>query len=352
MRFINNNMFLPKTFFLLLFILFWTCYSAVLGQNIYKDLQGRFSLELHDGWKLTSEKFNKVYTFKDNESGAAIIITYLNEAKNREEVFADQVEDFIIGNGYDVPPKGTVIDMTVNECPARWAEYSFEVSTNGTNAKLFAYLGSIVNEDEDGLNFLSIISNTIKDQIGETIKHTFETLRLGDKPLSGIKNVVSVDVDFTKPPVDEKESLSSIFKSELLSLTLPSGWTSNPGSGSIITTIKHEDFGTLTVMGKEEDEFGANREVILNSVLDGIISQIPSMHNVKGPYELTATSGETLIVEELEGNITSEGQSFPYCALLAAEKNENRGLGFLGMYSSQVKNDAKEGMLTIIKSLK
>ena len=99
------------------------------------------------------------------------------------------------------------------------------------------------------------------------------------------------------------------------------------------------------IMGDKDKSY---YKTILSSAGEALFSQYPSLFYIDGPYELSSTLGETFFVEEFEGTITDNGQTFPYCALVAAAK----GLGFIGIYPSLLKRDAKENILMIIRSLK
>jgi hypothetical protein len=241
--------------------------------------------------------------------------------------------------------------MTVNDCPARWAEYPFELEVSGKKVQLHAYLGAVVGEDEGGAGFLAFMSSTEKTRVGDAVKHAFETLRLHGRPLTGVRDVVEVSKDYAAA-VGETPAGPSQFEHELFSVMLPPGWSSEPGKDEVTAVFKHKDFGSLSVTGKEKNKLGKNRDEILIGFRDGLLSSIPSMQNVRGPWEVTTNSGEILTVEEFTGSIAVMGKNFPHGALIAAAKNGNRGLGFLGIYSSKVKEEAVADMLAILKSLK
>lgn len=326
-----------------------TSFTAALAQNTYEDLEGRFALDLPEGWKMTQEQFNLVYQFGSDASSAAMMIVYSEGATDLEELFRDQVEN-LTGAGYAEPPPGSVVDMTLNGCRARWTEYASPMDIGGVSIEMFAYAAAVVSdEDQAGVGFLTFMNADEKGKVGEALRTSFETLRLHGRPLTGVSDVVSVDAAMAaKPP---EPTGPSSFEHELVALDFPSGWSAEPGQGDILATISHDDYGSLTVMGSKGGDFGSDRDQILVAMRDGLLSSLPSMRPTGDAWETETAGGTTVVLEEYDGAITVAGTDIPYGAVIGAVKDGRRGLGFMGMFSAEVKQEAMHDMIEIIKSM-
>jgi hypothetical protein len=323
--------------------------STAVGQNTYEDLQGRFAFELPEGWEMVLERLNIVYQFK-GEHSARMVLTYLDGETDLAGAFADQVDN-ATSAGFTVPPPGSVADMTLNGCPARWAEYSSELDADGATVQMFLYIGAVVDEAAGGaVQYMALMSPTDRGRYADDLKHSFETLRLHDRPLTGVTDVQEADVAFAEAAA--QPTSATTFEHELLSVTLPPGWTAEPGEGVTIAVVNHDDYGSLRIMGQEKDGFGESRDEIYMAMREGILESVPSVRTTRGPWDITSDAGETIVVEQMEGNITSGGEDIPKGVIIAAAMDGRRGLGFLVFCSADVTDDAVEEIISILKSLK
>jgi len=343
----------PESFIFMTTLMFFFSLFQVNSQNTYRDLEGRFSFEQPADWKLNVEQMNMVYTFGDPNASARIVLTYMEDVESLDDLITMYLESVLEIEGGILPPPGSIVDMTLNGASARWIEYPFDMNTGNGTVKLYVYLGASIDPQKRGMAFFSMLNDNTLGKYGDAIKHSFETLQLHDLPLSGITNVQEVNIDYSA--LTEKTiTIASTFEHELFTIDVPAGWVSLIGSGETIVKLDKEGDQTcsVSIMGKKKNQFGSSIEQIHSSMVDGLIAGVPSMKKVKGPYDLTTSAGEVLRVEEFEGSIEVSGQSIALGALIAAAKNKERGLGFMGMFSGSIKKEAVEELTTILKTLR
>jgi len=327
--------------------------ATCISQNTYRDLEGRFSLDLPEGWELSSEKMNLVYVFGSSETSASINLTYMEDI-TQDDLIITYLETILDLDGGTLPPPGSVVDMTLNGASARWIEYSFEILSEGVTIKLYAYIGAVVDDQKRGVGFFSMLNDISLESHSEAIKNSFGTFQLYDLPLSGIQDVREAEVDYSDVAKASAIAPPSTYEHNFFTVDLPGGWKTENGSGDILVKADKDVSGTctLSIMGKKKNQFGASDTKILEDVADGLLAGIPSMKKVNGPYELIATSGERVLVEDYEGTVEASGQSFSFGSIVAATKNSERGLGFLGLYSLDIKEEAMKDLHSIISSLR
>lgn len=324
--------------------------APVLAQNTYRDLEGRFTLDLPQGWKMTNEQFNLVYQFGSDASSAAMMLVYSEGETDLDELFRSQVEN-LTGAGYTEPPAGSIVDMTLNGSRARWTEYTSPLDAGGTSVEMHAYAAAVVSDEDDaGLGFLVFMNANEKEKVGEALRTSFETLRLHEHALTGVSDVVAVGAEWAAAAPEP--TAASAFEHALVTFGVPAGWSAEPGEGDILATVSHEDYGSLTVMGKRGNDFGKDRDQILVAMRDGLLSSLPSMRPIKDAWEVETAGGTTILLEEYDGAITVAGTDLPYSAVIGAAKDGRRGLGFMGIFSTDVKTDAMRELLEILTSVR
>lgn len=321
--------------------------SSAWAQNTYEDLDGRFALDLPPGWQLQSEVATTLYQFA-RPNAPLIIVICQEELDDRESVFASAMG--YLPDATPRPPSGTVFDTEVNGNPARWSEIKFEQD----GVDLTTYIGGVAIEGTGiGVMYITTLNEEWYDSYGESLKQTFNSIRLAGAPVTGATALVAADVGYIEAAAEAEPvaEAASTFEHDLLTLTVPAGWSVERGEGASIAAIEHADIGTVAVMGLKKNDFGRNREEILEALGVGVQSAVPSMRSVRGPYEITTDAGDVILMQEYSGEVTAEGQSTPYVYFVASAKDRNRGLGFMLMCKPEVREDAERELLSIISSL-
>ncbi len=312
-----------------------------LAKNVYQDPDERFSVRLPDGWELTQEQLNLIYKFEGKEASASLLVRLFTDPADLEEIFAAQVENMTAAE-YAEPPADAICDLEVNGCPARWVQYPFEVEASGMTVTLIASLGGGVCADQGGIGFLSFMSPDDQKRVGKKIETAFQSLQLH----TSLRSAAAA------PVVEAGAASGGAFTHELVQLTLPAGWSATPGKDETIATLSHPEYGTLTVMGAPAEKFGKDRQDIHKNVRYGLMTSLPSMHTITKAAEQNTDGGLSILVEELLGKTSASGIEVSLGAIVASAKETERGLGFLGIFNTKVRDLAYPEMLAILKSLR
>lgn len=329
------------------------------AQNTHQDPLGRFAIDLPAGFKLQSEQLDRVYVFE--RSGTRIMLYVATEVSDRDAVWASALEAFT-SQTVPVPPEGTVFDMDVNGNPARLAQYAFDVESGGKTVKLTSRLGVVMLEGtETGLAYMALLNEKTLKPYGEPTVQAFYSIRLPGAPLTGATAPVAATVKPPAPAAGQEiaipaaaapETPASTFAHPLATLSIPAGWTAKAGEGAQIATISHASYPALRVIGLEKNKFGKNRDEVLRGLVQGLQSEVPSFSQTKEPYEVALDGGGTALVAEYEGTIVAAGQSLRHAGLVAAVKDDRRGIGFMWIATQSAWDTGLERVLAIVKSLR
>jgi len=325
--------------------------AASVTNTSYEDLSGRFALNIPDGWKLVQEQFNMLYIFGKSGSSVKLILMYSDGVSDIAELFSEAV-DLATGSGLTPPTPGSVADMTLNGSPARWAEYTSDVTADKKTARLHVYAGAVISpEHQGGISFFVSMSPKDYEKLGDPLRASWESLRLHGKPLTGAGEVAEVDASTVR--IAKKTLEASVLEHKLITVSLPAGWASELGKDSgILAKLKHEKFGTLTIMGGPKNEFGKSRDNIINDIREALLSGMPTLKAARGSWTLPTVRFGDAALEQYEGAIVAEGVEIPHGALIAALKDGKRGVGFMAVFKSDVKDEAVTDLLQIIASAK
>lgn len=322
--------------------------SSVAAQSAYEDLEGRFALELPAGWKLDQEQFGILYQF-GSKGGASLMITYNEGETEMASLFADQVE-YLTSSGYRPPPPNSVVTMTLNGCPAQWAEYESPMEVEGIELEMFAFAGAVLSDEDDaGVGFMAFMSVADEKKMGDDIRNVWESLRLHGRPATGVTDVASGSYEDTVKAA--APASPSTFEHELVSLNLPAGWTTEEPSGPMqIVKLKHEDLGTVTLLGSSGDDLGESPEHINTMLRDVVMSTVPSMKQNRESWTLETKGCGQAALEQFAGALIARGTKIDQGAIIAATKDKRGGVGYMAFYSSKVTDEAITDIQNIIQS--
>lgn len=317
----------------------------------YEDLSGRFALDLPEGWKLVKEQFNSLYIFGKDGGGVKLILVYSDGVSDIAALFSDAV-DLATGSGLTSPTPGSVADMTLNGSPARWAEYPCDIAAGKKTARLHVFVGAVLSpEHQGGVSFFVSMAAKDYEKLGDPLRASWESLRLYGKPLTGVGQVAEVDAGSVQ--IAKKIPEASVLEHKLITVSLPAGWAAELGKDSgILAKVKHEKYGTVTIMGAPKNEFGKSRDKIINDIREALLTGMPTMKATRGSWTVPTSGCGDAALEQYEGAIVAEGVEIPHGALLAAMKDGRRGIGFMAVFRSDVKEQAVNEILQIIASAK
>jgi hypothetical protein len=326
----------------------------VAAQNTHQDPLGRFAIDLPTGFKLINEQLDRVYVFE--RSGVRIVLFVATDVADRDAVWASAIESFT-GQTVPVPPPEVVQDMEVNGNPARLAQFTFPVESGGKTVELAGKIGAVMLEGtETGLAFMAMFSTNLVKQLGEPMVQAFYSIRLPGAPMTGATAPVAATLPGQAAPGQVIEvptaAAPTTFEHPLAVLSIPVGWTATAGEGAKIADISHSSYPTLHVIGLEKNKFGKNRDQVLEALVQGLQSEVPSFSQTKAPYEVPLEGGGSALVAEYEGAIVAAGQSLPHAGLVAAVKDDRRGVGFMWIATPEAWDKALDQVLAMVKSLR
>lgn len=189
--------------------------SISIAQTTFEDPQGRFAIDLPKGWVLAPLTDDKVFVFQGE--GKTIIVECVPMVNDPAELLK-RAETTVRLSGMAKPLLvGDVLDMTLNGLPARWAVYTGSLS----GAALASLCGGVAN-GENGLYFLSFIPITDMAKWKDKLEKSFQSIRGQGQRVTGVESVNAVSVS---PPAP---SNPTPWASDLVSLTLPPGWSEKP----------------------------------------------------------------------------------------------------------------------------
>lgn len=203
-----------KLWLFLSMVLFGLSLVATAGaQTTYDDPQGRFAIDLPKGWQLAPQTDDKVFVFQGE--GKTVIIECVLGMNDPAELLK-KAETTLRSAGWGFDSSG-VMEMTLNGLPARWCVYKGALS----GASLAALCGGVVME-ENGLYFLSIIPAQDMAKWKDKLEKSFQSIRGQGQKVTGVESVNAVSVSAPAP------SNPTPWASDLVSLTLPPGWSEKP----------------------------------------------------------------------------------------------------------------------------
>ena len=315
--------------------------TSVQAANVFEEQGGRFAVNLPDGWSLTPQQEDTVYVFKG--SGVEnIIIQYVPNETSVSKLFKMSVDTFRQAGIPNAEPDGAIKDMNVNNHPGRWGFYKGEYS--GNKVKLNAALGAVALKDA-GVSFVSVLSDASRGKMAKIIEQSFQSIRESGQTVTGVSGAKSVAADTTASQPTE-------FKHELLSLTLPPGWTSQ----KLPQNFEKEVIGWFlsdriiggSVLAICYRGFGINQENVAKASKATVEGSIPNASLVNA-YDMEHKGGKVPVVV-YRGSKVSAGQDIPMSAVTTIVKTDKCRLAVVGFSQAQGASALEKQVLDITQS--
>jgi hypothetical protein len=314
------------------------------AENTYEDLNGRFVIDLPNGWELQPQTDDRVHVFKGD--GNSIIITFYSGNNNTEELFNETISDLRDGGIENPIPEGKVKDMKVNGNNARWGIYKGEFDAGSVKVILFSSLGS-VSLKENGVNFMSIMNSGTFEKWHKRLEKVFHSIRNVGQDVTGISEVSDAIVDITE---DRTTAGPTIWEHDLAKLTLPSGWQEIPiSSGSekeVIGNFKYNPLGS-TMFAVAYRGFGMDKGKVLKAAMQTVQIAMPDAEPIK-VYELE--NGEKISIVVYEGTVVDRGTEIPMAAVTATVKAKKCYLNLIGITLHKHTERFEQQIATIAQS--
>ena len=311
----------------------------------YEDTDGRYAIDVPAGWA-SQDLGNGAIQFKGT-GYESIQIGFIGGLTDRGPLC--QAAQNAIGQSLSgLAPDGQIVDLEVNGNPARWGTYKGTVQAGGNTITLFALAGCVVlPRSGGGLFFMSILNQDSRAKLGATIQRSFESIRAVDATVTGATNrqvvvVPAAATASTAPPgaatPPPPAAPTTPFTHELVSLTLPGGWTVQPklnnADPDMIAVFTSQELGANVVLAGGR-KYG-NLEQIFQKTKNSVTAAIPNAQPSGDGWELTTRAGDRVRMQMFTGSLVVNGKDIPMGALVAATRNNQRGLSFTAFFGTAV----------------
>ncbi len=137
----------------------------------------------------------------------------------------------------------------------------------------------------------------------------------------------------------------------LLSAPLPDGWSQVSSAAGVLATYSHRRRGTIRIVDLRDNPLGDSREAMLVALRQRLERSLSSIREVERPFRFVTDRGDTLLVRQLVGLTGSGIMQTRQSVIVAASRNRARALGVLGTFEYIAREEAKQDLLQILKSL-
>ncbi len=321
------------------------------AQMEYEDPLARFAITLPEGFELSKETADQVYQFKHDNMNIVAVVQ--DGTDNAADAFRGAA-DFFTGQTVPPPPEGSVYELTVNGNAARQATYPFEAKSGKKTMTLHFFIGAVTLEGTGmSVAYMTMLNEKTVKKMTPVAWNAFHSIRIPGTPViePGTPVAVTGALEGGETPAEAAAAVPpSTFESTLATVDIGAGWTATPGERYRIANIERKGFKTLSLIGAKKNDFGKSREEILESLVEGLQSAMPTARQTSPPREEATTAGDVMLISEYEGTIVVDGKELPQFALLASFKDKKRGLGYMWITSPAERDKALEEVLAMIRS--
>ena len=330
---------IPRTFSATLVVFVLLLSSGLAGaQTTYQDNQGRFVIDLPEGWQLAPQTDDNAFVFKGD--GKSIIIEYVPGTSDPGELMK-KAESSLRASGLTnpVPERGGFQEMSVNGHPAQWGVYK--------SGKLLSSLTGTVALGSDGLYYMSIMAQSAVGTWKDRIEKSFQSIRMPGETLTGVSDVKT---SVAKAPEAGKPTP---WKGELVALTLPPGWTEKPKPRGFEKEVQgffmNEKLPGATLMVVCYKGMGMSMGKAFDAGLKSITIPMPGLKPVEA-RELKLESGKANFAV-LRGMVAGQGSEIELVSVVVTTKADrsftNLILTGLPVYLDNMKSHAVEMARTV-----
>jgi hypothetical protein len=310
-------------------------------QTTYEDPQGRFAIDLPKGWQLAPQTDDKVFVFQGE--GKSVIIECVPGVNDPAELFK-KGETTIRLSGMAKPAlDGAVTELTVNGLPARWGIFKGAMS----GVTLAALCGGVAI-GENGLYFLSFIAVTEVAAWKGRLEGLFQTIRASGQKVTGVEGAKAVAAEAA--PAAEPTP----WKSALVSLILPPGWTETPKPRGIEKEVQgmfaNATLPGVTLMAVGYKGMGMNMAKALDAGIKTFKIPVPNAQPVD--VQETEIEGKKVNVVVYKGTSVGAGTEVELGAVIAVTKADKCYLNLIAIGQATVISEMRAQVLEIVKTVK
>jgi hypothetical protein len=312
------------------------------AQTTYEDPQGRFSIDLPKGWQLAPQTDDKVFVFQGE--GKTIIIECVPMVSDPAELLK-KAENTIRLSGMKSPVlDGDITEMTLNGLPARWCVYKGALS----GALLAGLCGGVAN-GENGLYFLSFVAVKDLSPWKDKLEKTFQTIRAQGQKVTGVENLKTIGGG-----APAEMGSPTPWKSDLVSLTLPPGWTEKPKPRGIEKEVQgmfaNDNFPGVTLMAVCYKGMGLNLSKALDAGIKTFTIPVPNAKPTEG--QEMEVEGKKVYFAVYKGTSVAGGTEVELGAVIAVTKAAKSYTDLIAIGMSSLLPQLRSEVLEIVKTVK
>jgi hypothetical protein len=314
---------------------------ASLAQTSYEDPQERFVIDIPNGWQLAPQTEDNVFVFQGE--GKSIIVECMTGMNDPAQLLK-KAERTLRAAGVNNPAlDGQIMEMTVNGLPVRYGVYK----SAPTQAIIVALCGSFAN-GENGLYFLSIITPADFPLWKDKLEKIFWTIRAKGQKVTGVEGI-RVAADAVTPAAKPTP-----WSSELVSLTLPPGWTESPRPRGIEKEVQgifaNADFPGVLLMAVCYKGFGMSMSKALDAGIKSFKIPVPNAQ----PMDVNEIKieGKKVIVVVYKGASAGAGMEVELGAVIAVIKADKCYTNLIAMGTALQLAGMKTQVLETVKTVR
>jgi hypothetical protein len=313
------------------------------AQTTYEDPQGRFVIDLPPGWKfdpmMPAFKNDKTADFQDEERKNAFTLAISRGFDNPDKLIKQAALQFkFLEPVFD----GEILAMSVNGHPARWG-----ILKTPLDPGMIMQVASIVLEN-NGIYLVHTLRTEKRESIGKLVEKAFQSLRLPGEALAGVADTTAV------APPSSKAGGPVIWRSDLVTLTLPPGWEEKPMPRGFEKEVKgwfqNEELPGSSMMVVCYKGMGMNRAKALDAGIKSMTIPNPGMKPVEA-QEMELENGKIHFVV-IRGPVSSQGQELDVASVLTVSKAKKCYVNLILTANSSLLEDLKAQALEITKTVK
>jgi hypothetical protein len=315
------------------------------AQTTYEDPQGRFVIDLPKGWKydpmMPAFKNDKTADFQDEGKKNAFTLAISRGFDDPDKLIKQAALQFkFLEPVFD----GEILAMTVNGHPARWG-----VLKTPLDPGMIMHVASIVLED-NGIYLIHTLRTEKRESVGKPVEQAFHSLRLPGEEATGVEGVKAVAG--AAAPATAAEPTP--WKSKLVSLTLPPGWTETPKPRGVEKEVQgmfaNDSLPGVTLIAVGYKGMGMNMAKALDAGIKTFTIPVPNGQPVD--VQETEIEGKKINLVVYKGTSVGSGTEVELGAVIVVTKADKCYLNLIAIGQATVISEMRAQVLEIVKTVK
>lgn len=320
----------------------------VQAATVYEDPEGRFAMDLPDGWALLPQTDPAVFVFEGKEK-VQVILQHFPDQSDPAELF-DQALATVKGGGVPDPaPEGDLVDLKVNGHPARWGVYSGAVA--GMKVVLISPLGG-VGLGEGGVDFVTFLNSGNRKKMEKVVQGMFESIRLPGEKASGVSGRTKTAA---AAPAASASQAGTPFAHDLVTMEIAPGWEAQPMGRNfekeVVGFYSSPRLAGGTMLLICYKGMGMNMVKSIKGIKQTVEAAIPNASPVAVKESEKTDSGREVTYITYQGTSAAQGQDIPMGAVTATVKGKKSYVNIVVIVAAHLIPAATEDVTRMAKSV-